>query len=146
VPGVPSAYTFLSAGKFLHFMAGMAIGVAAGGAAEATERPGFAAQYPLRSPALALSASAVAGLAKELLDSTGFGDPRVEDVLITVAGGLVAALVVGYAESVYPGSAGGRLDSVTFLFSTSALLAFPVALGFAREIRNNIEKRRAVAP
>jgi hypothetical protein len=141
----PAGYTVQSAGKFLHFLAGMSIGALGAGILEGAREPGYAVQHPLCLPVAALAASAVAGIAKEALDSTGFGDPRVEDILITMAGGLTAALVVGYAGSVYPGTAGGRLNSVTFLLSTSALLALPVALGFAREIRNNIERRRAAA-
>ena len=135
-------YTVQSAGKFLHFLAGMSLGMLGAGLAEYALQPTYPSQNPFVLPSIAVSVALPAGIAKELLDATGFGDPRLTDVLITTAGGLVASLMVGYAEALYPPNGSGKSNSVALLISTSALLAVPVAIGFAREVRNNLEKRR----
>jgi len=140
-PAQPT-YTIESSGKFLHFLAGMSLGMMGAGLAEYALQPAYPSQNPLALPAIAVSVALPAGVAKELLDATGFGDPRLTDILITTAGGLLASLMVGYAEALYPPTGSGRQNSVALLLSTSALLAVPVAIGFAREVRNNLEKRR----
>jgi hypothetical protein len=134
---------FQANGKYLHFLAGMAIGLATAGAWESFQSPDAVARRPLVLPAVALAGSALAGAAKEALDATGFGDPRFLDVLITLSGGLVAAGTVGYAESAYPASSDGRTNGVTLLLSTAALLAVPVIIGFVKEIGRALDRRRA---
>ncbi|HET6487524.1 MAG TPA: hypothetical protein VFH83_13945 [Spirochaetia bacterium] len=136
------AYTVQSPGKYLHFLAGMSLGMLGAGLAEYALQPTYPSQYPLVLPSVAISVALPAGIAKELLDATGFGDARLTDVLITTAGGLLASMMVGYAEALYPANSRGKSNSVALLLSTSALLAVPVAIGFAREVRNNLEKRR----
>jgi hypothetical protein len=91
-------------GKFLHVLGGMASGLAVAGIVEAAIDPSLQTRYPWLLPAAALAGSALAGVSKEILDSTGFGDPQFRDVLITSAGGIAAALIVGYAQNVYPGT------------------------------------------
>lgn len=145
-PGATPDHTFQSAGKFLHFLAGMSLGMLGAGLAEYALEPTYPSQHPLELPSLAIAVALPAGIAKEVLDSTGFGDPRITDVLITTAGGLAAALIVGYAESFYPPDGSGKANSVALLISTSALLAVPVAFGFAKEVRNTIERHRTLAP
>ncbi len=142
LPDDSPQYTVQSAGKFLHFLAGMSLGLLGAGLAESALQPGAPQQQPLALPAIAVSVSVPFGIAKEVLDSTGFGDPRFADILITTSGGLAAAVVVGYTELLYPPSASGKRNGYVFLVSTSALLAVPVVFGFLREIRTNIDRRR----
>jgi hypothetical protein len=132
-----------AAGKYLHFLAGMAAGLEAAGIFEYAYGPQGTGQHPLLFPAVALSASAVAGIAKEILDSTGFGDPRLTDILITMTGGLVAAGAVGYAEYLYPPTRDGWVNGTSFLQLTAALLAIPVIVGFVVEIDRYAERRAA---
>ena len=76
-----------SAGKYLHVLAGMAVGLTAAALTQDFNDPSAFTGQALVLPAVALGAAAVAGIAKELLDSTGFGDPRFTDILITMSGG-----------------------------------------------------------
>jgi hypothetical protein len=121
----------------------MAAGLAFAGIFQSVTDPQFAGENPLYLPAVALSAALVAGVSKEILDSTGFGDPRFTDVLITMAGGIAAAAAVGYAGYLYPHTQTGTINSVDLLFSTAALLAVPVAIGFWKEIEKNRERNRS---
>jgi hypothetical protein len=130
-----------TAGKYLHVLAGLAIGLATAATVESLQPPQAVAQRPLLLPALAVAGSAVAGTAKEILDATGFGDPRLGDIFITMSGGVLAAGAVAYAESVFPGTAEGKQNSVAVLFTSAALLAVPVVIGFIKEIRRAIERR-----
>jgi hypothetical protein len=101
-------------GKYLHVLGGMMVGLAAAGVVDAAIDPAVVSQYPWLLPATALAGSAAAGIAKEVLDSMGFGDPRFSDILITSAGGVAAALV-----------------------------SMPVINGFLVEIRRYIDLREA---
>ena len=137
-PGEPPA-----AGKYLHFLAGMAAGLESAGIFECALGPeGTARLWPL-SPVIALSGSALAGAAKEILDSTGFGDPRLEDALITTAGGLCAACAVLLAHVILPQGADGWAGSQAFTQTSAALLAIPVAVGFIMEIERYRARRSA---
>jgi hypothetical protein len=130
-----------TAGKYLHFLAGMAIGLAAAGVVQIANDPQVPAPFPFVLPTIALSAATVAGMGKELLDSTGFGDPRFTDILITMTGGLAAAAAIAYEESLHPPTHTGALNGATYLLSTAMLLAIPVVNGFVKEI-TSYEKRQ----
>jgi hypothetical protein len=132
-----------SAGKYLHVLAGLAIGLATAATVESFQAPQDIGKSPLLLPALAVAGSAVAGTAKEILDSTGFGDPRLADVFITMSGGFLAAGAVAYAQSVFPGTDQGKQNGVTALFASAALLAVPVVIGFIKEIDRAIERRKS---
>ncbi len=123
-----------AAGKYLHFLAGMAAGFEAAGIFECAYGPGVMTQSIVLSPLAALSGSALAGVAKEILDSTGFGDPRLTDVLITMAGGLAAAMAVLLAHAILPPTTDGWAGSQAYLQTSAALLVIPVAAGFIVEI------------
>jgi hypothetical protein len=131
----------LSAGKYLHVLAGMAIGLTAATLTQDMSDPSAFAGQPMALPTVALGAAAIAGIAKELLDSTGFGDPRYTDVLITMGGGLIAAGSMLYTQSVYPQTGNGRLNSSIFSLVTALLLAVPVGIGFIKEINSAIERQ-----
>ena len=132
-------------GKFLHVLGGMVVGLVAAGVVDVSMDPAVSARHPWMLPAAALAGSAVAGIGKELLDATGFGDPQFTDILITSCGGLAAALMVGYTRTVYPNSSTGQVNSASFIFSLAALLALPVVNGFMVEIRR-YEARSARSP
>lgn len=129
-------------GKFLHVLGGMASGLAAAGIVEVAVDPSMPGRYPWLLPMAALAGSVVAGVSKEILDSTGFGDPEFTDILITSTGGIAAALIVGYAQSVYPGTQNGQMNGASFVFSLATLIAMPVINGFLLEIRR-YEARRS---
>jgi hypothetical protein len=133
--GTPAAF------KYLHFLAGLALGLSAAELVHALPLSPGLRQSPLLSPAAALGASVVGGIGKELLDLTGFGDPAVTDALVTMLGGLAAAAVVGYEQSLYPGSAAGRANEASFLLSSAAVISVPVVIAFIGEVRRFIERR-----
>ncbi len=128
-------------GKSLHFLGGLTLGLAAAGIADLSSDPQLGRTYPLLLPLVALSASAVGGTAKEILDSTGFGDPRFTDILITMSGGLAAGLAVGYAEGLYPASRSGQVNGASFLISMAVGASIPVVIGFIGEMRSYVERR-----
>jgi len=129
--------------KYLHFMAGLALGLSAAGLAMALPAGNVAMPDSLSLPLMALAASAVGGTAKEMLDATGFGDPLVTDAIVTMVGGLAAALVVGYAQDIYPATSAGRANAAAFLLSGAALVSIPVGIAFAGEVQRFIARLRA---
>jgi hypothetical protein len=133
--GTPPAF------KYLHFLAGLALGLSAAELVHGLPLGPAAQQSALLFPAAALTASAVGGIGKELLDLTGFGDPAVADVIVTMSGGLAAAAVVSYAQSLYPAGGTGGVNEASFLLSSAAVLAIPVVVGFIGEVRRFIERR-----
>ena len=128
-------------GKYLHVLGGMVTGLVAAGVVNAVADPAVLSQYPWVLPATAMAGSAIAGIAKEVLDSTGFGDPQLSDILITSTGGVVAALVLISAQSLYPPTRNGQVDSSSFVFSLAVLLALPVINGFLVEIGRHVDRR-----
>ncbi len=131
-----------AAGKSLHVLGGMTAGFAVAGVLQSTVDPELLRQYPLFLPAMALSAAVAAGIAKELLDATGFGDPRIADILITSAGGAAAAAMIGCAGLLYPRAGSASLQVGAYLFGAAALFAVPVAAGFVYEIRRSISRAK----
>jgi hypothetical protein len=138
--GIPTGDPF-PPGKSLHFLGGMMLGLAAAGIADLAVDPQLAAAHPFLLPLIALSASAAGGTAKELLDSTGFGDPRFTDILITMSGGVAAAFAVGWAEGLYPSNPSGQANAASFLFSMAIGASVPVVIGFIGEIRSYLQRR-----
>jgi rhodanese-related sulfurtransferase len=132
-------------GKSLHFLAGMALGLAAAGIADYMADPQLRTAQPFSLPFIALTASGVGGAVKEILDLTGFGDPRFTDILITMSGGLAASLAAGYAEGLYPSTLSGRANGTSFLVSMALGASIPVVIGFVREIRAYRERRAKAA-
>ncbi|HEY9594314.1 MAG TPA: hypothetical protein VHE79_07550 [Spirochaetia bacterium] len=134
--------TDFSAGKYLHVFAGMSIGLAAAALTDGLCAPSMSAtggSWVL--PVVALSAAVMAGAGKELLDLTGFGDPRVADILITATGGLAAAASVFYYGAVFPTTREGRGNADLAMIVTAAVLAVPVIDGFIREFLRWEERR-----
>ena len=130
-------------GKFLHVLGGMSIGLAAAGIMDVAIDPSLTASQPWILPASAVAGAALAGVAKEILDSTGFGDPQFTDILITSSGGVAAALMLGYAQTLYPPTRNGQVNSASFIFSVATLLAMPLVNGFLVEIRRYAVRRRS---
>ncbi len=135
--GTPPAF------KYLHFLAGLALGLSAAELVHALPLTPELQQSALLFPAAALTASAVGGIGKELLDLTGFGDPAVADAIVTVSGGLAAAAVVAYTHSLYPADGAGRANEASFLLSSAAVIAVPVVIAFIDEVKRFIERSRA---
>src|SRR5271157_2790183 len=79
--------------KYLHFLAGISVGLSASELVRETSSPWL-------RPLVAVGAATVAGVGKEVLDSTGFGDARASDAVVTGIGGITAAAILFYAQSV----------------------------------------------
>lgn len=97
--------------------------------------------HPFLLPALGASAAVVAGIGKETLDSTGFGDPQWRDLIHTVIGGLLAAGVMIAVEH-----SGGGLASTSaqarLYAGLGVSLSVPIAAGMLDELRLYLVKRR----
>ena len=122
--------------KYLHFLAGLSVGLSASELVSDSSSPWL-------RPLVAVGAAAVAGVGKEVLDSTGFGDPRFSDIVVTSIGGLTAAGIAWYAQSIYPATGTGRVNGDAYLISTAVVLALPVIVGAIREIQAYIDRSRA---
>jgi hypothetical protein len=122
--------------KYLHFLAGISVGLSA---SELVREP----SSPWLRPLVAVGMAAVAGAGKEILDSTGFGDPRFSDFVVTSIGGLAAAGILLYAQSVYPTAPPGPANSDAYVISTAAVLFLPVVVGAIQEIQRYIERQGA---
>ncbi len=88
--------------KVLHFLAGASSALLASAVAAPALRdsPLPDPRYALAVSGISLGAAVCAGVAKELLDLTGFGDPDWRDLLATAAGGLaVSAAVLAASRS-----------------------------------------------
>ncbi len=134
-----------SAGKLYHFFAGFSVGLFAAAGVDGAYSAQTVAQYPYLLPLVALTASEAAGMSKEILDSTGFGDPRFGDVLITMSGGLAAAAAAFGMESTMPESQAGRQASIEFFVAAATILATPVIVGMDQEIRSYLDRRKAAS-
>lgn len=102
--------------------------------------PSTIQHYPLLLPALGAAAAVTAGVAKETLDSTGFGDPQWADLLHTAIGGFAAAGFVAAVER-SPGIASPSRQAA--LFSGLGMsFSVPIAAGLVEEIARYLTKRR----
>ncbi len=129
--------------KYLHFLAGLSLGLGAAELAESlSSGPGMS---PWVVPLSAIATAAIAGAGKEILDSTGFGDPRFSDFLVTTVGGVAAAAMFAYAGSLYPPVPGGGPNLAAFALSTAVLLALPVTAGAVMEVTRWLERRKALS-
>ena len=133
-------------GKYLHVLGGMAVGLFAAGVVDMTVDPAVLARSPWLLPAAGIAGAVVAGIGKEVLDATGFGDPNLSDIFITSAGGLAAALAVGYAQALSEPTRNGQLNSGAYIFSAALLAAAPVVNGFLVEIRRYAARRARPSP
>ena len=124
----------------LHFLAGAAVGLSAAAILLNTQPASEIAHYPLYLPAAALYASAVAGIGKEALDSTGFGSAEFSDILTTLLGGSTAAAAVAYAQRVTPAGSASATNATAFLISTALLVSIPVAEGLVYEIERYLKR------
>ena len=97
--------------------------------------------YPLLLPALGASAALLAGIGKETLDSTGFGDPQWRDLIHTVIGGLLAAGVVAAVEH-SGGSLASAGNQARLYAGLGVSFSVPIAAGMLDELRLYLVKRR----
>lgn len=98
--------------------------------------------YPLLLPSLGLSAAVAAGIAKETLDSTGFGDPQWGDLVHTVIGGVAGAGFVALVERSSGGGPGGDPNHAGVYAGIGLTLSVAIAAGMVQEIRIFLAKRR----
>jgi len=123
--------------KVLHGLAGaswalLAAAVVATRVTEAKPREAAAAVA-----AAGLGSAALAGLAKELMDLAGFGEPELMDALSAILGGLVAS-AAAYALVLAQARGGAEVSRLSLpLLSFGVVLAVPVAEAWVRSLRVN---------
>jgi hypothetical protein len=139
VIGAAAGGSQLSAHIVIHALAGLASGLLAAGLVEAAGPPRTFSDFPLLLPGVAVSSATAAGIAKEVLDSTGFGAPRFAEALSAVGGGLLAAAMIGGLE-------GARIETPVPLLSIGALFAIPVTIALLEEIVWNVHRPRTPLP
>lgn len=132
----------LTSDGVLHSLGGTMSGLIAASVAALAYPEATARGYPLLLPAFGFSAALTAGIAKEVLDSTGFGDPQWHDIMHTMLGGALAAAFIAVAQLAFDWHAPRRNEAVLY-GSVGVAIAIPVGIGFLREIELNVEKRRS---
>ena len=90
---------------------------------------------------LGLSGALLAGTAKELLDSCGFGQPQWTDLLLTLGGGVLAASLVYTLTCLQP-SGGDESPGIAAVYGAFALmLCLPVGENLLRRVILSSESR-----
>jgi hypothetical protein len=118
----------------LHLLAGFTAGMLAPALVSLAVPESTVRDHPYYLPAIGLTAAIDAGLAKETVDSTGFGDPDWWDAVHTALGGLLAgAIIFGIEGTLPPGSDERRELEVTGA-AASIAAGVPVLIGLAAEI------------
>lgn len=127
----------------LHSLAGTMSGLIAASIAAQAYPQSTIRRYPLLLPAIGASTALTAGIAKEVLDSTGFGDPQWHDIMHTILGGAVATAFIAAAGLAYDGRRASMTNEAWLYGSVGITFAVPVAAGLLREIELYLEKRRS---
>lgn len=137
--GIPSMKRTIRPDALLHAAGGIMAGMFAASAASALSSPSTLEKYPLFLPAVGLSAALTAGIAKETLDSTGFGTAQWTDLVHTIIGGIVAAgMIAGVELSGSSGSAAAQRSA----FALAGIgFAVPIGAAFAEEVHIYLLKR-----
>jgi len=126
----------------LHGIAGAMAALLAASAGASLYPQATVERYPLLLPSLGLSAAVAAGIAKETLDSTGFGDPQWGDLIHTLIGGLAGAGFIALIER-NPGRGPGVGTNHTGLYAgIGVTLSVPIAAGMLQEVGIFLAKRR----
>ena len=119
----------------LHLLAGISAGLVGGGIAALTTRPW---QHPRHTATVLVWSTAGAtgaGIAKEIADLFGFGQPSVSDAVITAAGGFaVAGLVAGFAANAPTDAAGTAISAGAV--ASGLLVSIPVVSELLRRLRS----------
>ena len=90
---------------------------------------------------LGLSGALLAGTAKELLDSCGFGQPQWTDLLLTLGGGVLAASLVYTLTCLQP-SGGDEFPGIAAVYGAFALmLCLPVGENLLQRVILSSEPR-----
>jgi len=90
---------------------------------------------------LGLSGALLAGTAKELLDSCGFGQPQWTDLLLTLGGGVLAASLVYTLTCLQP-SGGDESPGIAAVYGAFALmLCLPVGENLLQRVILSSEPR-----
>jgi hypothetical protein len=82
--------------------------------------------------ALGAGGAFLAGLAKELLDLGGWGEPELSDLLLTLGGGLLAGTAVYLLSTLQPAGEEGSLGVSAVYGAFALILALPVGEGLYR--------------
>lgn len=138
--GIPTMKAAVQPDTFLHAVGGIMAGMLAASTASAFSNPTTLNEYPLFLPAVGFSAALAAGIAKEALDSTGFGTAQWTDLVHTMIGGLIVA---GMIAGVELSPSAGTYTAQRRAFALAGIgFAIPIGAAFAEEIHVYLEKRR----
>jgi hypothetical protein len=83
----------------------------------------------------------ILGLTKELLDLSGWGDPQISDLLLTVGGGVLAATAVYALSILQPAGEEGSLGISAVYGAFGLTLSLPVGEGLYRRIIPSLRSR-----
>lgn len=137
--GIPAMKGAIQPDAVLHAVGGIMAGMLAASAASTLSSPSTLTEYPLFLPAVGFSAALTAGIAKETLDSTGFGTAQWTDLFHTMIGGL---LVAGMIAGVELSPTSGSFSTQRNVFALTGIsLAVPIGAAFAEEIHLYLVRR-----
>ena len=81
------------------------------------------------------------GIAKELLDLSGWGQPELSDLLLTLGGGLLAGTLVYAVTCQQPGYEEGSLGISALYGAFALILSLPVGENLCRRTRLSLQSR-----
>ncbi len=90
---------------------------------------------------LGVGGALIAGLTKELLDLSGWGDPAWSDLLLTLGGGLLAGTLVYAVTCLQPGSAEGSRGIPVVYGAFALVLSLPVGESLYRRAIPSLRSR-----
>ena len=90
---------------------------------------------------LGVGGAFVLGLAKELLDLGGWGDPQLSDLLLTLAGGVLAGAAVYALSTLQPAGEEGSLGISAVYGAFGLVLFLPVGEGLYRRAILSLRSR-----
>ncbi len=119
----------------LHLLAGISAGLVGGGIAALAARPWESPRHTATVLVWSTAGATGAGIAKEIADLFGFGQPSVSDVIVTGVGGFaVAGLVAGFTANAPTDAAGTAISAGAI--AGGVLVSIPVVRELARRIRS----------
>ena len=118
----------------LHVLAGASSALLIGAVAYPLVEAASDQRSALLVAGLGLSGALLAGTAKELLDSLGFGQPQWSDLLLTLGGGVLAASLVYTLTRLEP-NGGDESPGIAAVYGAFALvLSLPVGENLLQRI------------
>jgi hypothetical protein len=129
------------ASSALHLLAGASGAMLVSAVAYPLVDNGTARSDALAVAGLGVGGALILGLAKELLDMGGWGQPQWSDLLLTLGGGLIAASAVYAVSCLQPGAEEGNLGIAGAYGAFGLILSLPVGENLLRRVRPSSRSR-----